>query len=206
MLTEDEIAARYKTAVEVARKAGQNALFSFRAGTAVETKAGDEVVTDVDRTIELFIRSELHGCWPGDGLFGEEFRGSLCANAAWIIDPIDGTSNYASGIAHWCVSIALVCNGEPALGVVFDPCHDELFGAIAGKGAWLNGKRLACRSATTLRGAVIGFGLTQKIEPSWTFAGLARLAALELPSALRAPVHSLFAISRQIASTASSKN
>jgi myo-inositol-1(or 4)-monophosphatase len=177
MLTEDEIEARHVTAVEIARQAGMHALRLFRTKMRFELKSGDELVTEADRAIELLIRSELRKHWPEDGLFGEEFRGSIDGSVSWIIDPIDGSNNYSSGIAHWCVSIALMYNRGFALGVIFDPCHDELYSAIAGKGAWLNNIPLLCRPLAAVRGSVIGFGLTQKIEASGTLEVLARLAA-----------------------------
>ena len=83
--------------------------------------------------------------FPGDGFIGEEGEGRVGAPGApiWVVDPIDGTSNFARGAPHFCVSIAAVLEGEVEIGVIYDPMVDELFAAQRGGGATLNGARSA---------------------------------------------------------------
>ncbi|HYP73156.1 MAG TPA: inositol monophosphatase family protein, partial [Microbacterium sp.] len=125
-----------------------------------------DIVTEADREVELLIRGRLAAARPDDGFLGEESgaeRGS--SGVTWVVDPIDGTVNYAYGIPHYAVSIAAV-TGEPApeswtaqAGVVYTPVVDELFRSSRGGGAWLGDERLAVSTGSPA-GALLatGFG------------------------------------------------
>ena len=85
----------------------------------------------------------------------------------WVVDPIDGTANFVRGIPHWCVSIGLVADGRSVVGLIYDPVLDELFAAVAGEGAALNGERMRVTGETDIRHARIGLGFSFRttVEP-----------------------------------------
>jgi myo-inositol-1(or 4)-monophosphatase len=106
----------------------------------VDYKGVIDLVTDADRASEELIGGRIRGAFPGHGFLGEEgTRGAEGAEWSWVVDPLDGTTNYAHGYPHFAVSIALEHRGAVALGVVYDPMRDELFVAERGRGAERNG-------------------------------------------------------------------
>lgn len=120
-------------------------------------KNDGSVVTDVDHAMQWAIKKALESLWPHYGFIGEEMSFDDQVRARdevncgyWVLDPLDGTTNYASGFLFYGVSLALVVNGDPVLAVVYDPVRDECFSAAKGGGAWLNGRRLSCPPADTL--------------------------------------------------------
>lgn len=155
-------------ATEIAREAGALARRRREEGVriAATKSALADIVTDADREVEQLIRARLAQARPGDGFLGEESgaeRGT--SGVTWVVDPIDGTVNYAYGIPHYAVSIAAV-TGEPTpeawtaeAGVVYTPVVGELFHATRGGGAWLGSQRLAVSTAADA-GALLatGFG------------------------------------------------
>ena len=155
-------------AEQIAREAGELARRRRDEGVriAATKSALADIVTEADREVETLIRARLAAARPGDGFLGEESgaeRGST--EITWVVDPIDGTVNYAYGIPHYAVSIAAVA-GEPdpelwsaQAGVVFAPVTGDLFRAARGSGAWLGADRLAV-SRPTDAGALLatGFG------------------------------------------------
>lgn len=155
-------------AEQIAREAGALARRRRDEGVriAATKSALADIVTDADREVEDLIRTRLAAARPDDGFLGEETgaeRGS--SGVTWVVDPIDGTVNYAYGIPHYAVSIAAV-TGEPTpaewvaqVGVVYTPVLDELFRAARGSGASLGSRRLAVSTATDA-GALLatGFG------------------------------------------------
>ena len=106
----------------------------------VSTKGPGDFVTKADREAERIIKEELLGGRPTYGWIGEETGGADGADPTrrWIVDPLDGTTNFLHGLPHWAVSIALEHKGEIVAGVVFDAAKDEMFWAEKGAGAWLN--------------------------------------------------------------------
>lgn len=155
-------------AEQIAREAGELARRRRDEGVriAATKSALADIVTEADREVETLIRARLAAARPGDGFLGEESgaeRGST--QITWVVDPIDGTVNYAYGIPHYAVSIAAVAGDpDPELwsaqaGVVFAPVTGDLFRAARGSGAWLGADRLAV-SRPTDAGALLatGFG------------------------------------------------
>lgn len=155
-------------AEQIAREAGELARRRRDEGVriAATKSALADIVTEADREVETLIRARLAAARPGDGFLGEESgaeRGST--EITWVVDPIDGTVNYAYGIPHYAVSIAAVAGDpDPELwsaqaGVVFAPVTGDLFRAARGSGAWLGADRLAV-SRPTDAGALLatGFG------------------------------------------------
>jgi myo-inositol-1(or 4)-monophosphatase len=126
----------------------------------VKSSATD-MVSAADRDAEALIQDVLRAERPDDGLLAEEggFERAV-SGRRWVVDPLDGTTNFLYGIPAWAVSVALEDDGGALVGVVFDPVHDELFGAARGAGATLNGRPLAMEPRSDLRTALIatGFG------------------------------------------------
>jgi myo-inositol-1(or 4)-monophosphatase len=155
----DPLAARYETAQAIAAAAGRLALGLRAAGPLeVEAKGRQDFVTAVDRAVERLIRERLAAAFPGDGFLGEE-SGTAPGGAAdaplWVVDPIDGTANFIRGLPDWCVSIGLLVEGAPALGVIYHPGADELFAACRGRGASCNGAPIRVSDRTSLEGATV---------------------------------------------------
>ena len=125
----------------IARGAGQVLLEKTRTGFEIEYKGTIDPVTDADRAAEDFVVSELQRLFPQHSIMAEE--GGFTARSeeyVWVIDPLDGTTNFAHRYPHYAVSMALAKGGEIVLGVVYNPVLDECFSAEKGGGAFLNGK------------------------------------------------------------------
>ena len=120
-------------------------------GSAVSEKIDGSYVTSVDQDLQDRLLRALDTRWPGYGAIGEEMshsdQVSICQsseNGYWVIDPLDGTTNFASGFPCYGISVALVIDGDPQLAVVYDPVRRECFSAGVGQGAWLNGQAIRC--------------------------------------------------------------
>ncbi|KOR29931.1 inositol monophosphatase [Achromatium sp. WMS2] len=152
-------------AVRAARSAGRVLLRYYdRTDTLkVDEKSRNDFVTDVDRQAEQVIINELRSKYPDHGILGEE-SGLHKADSdyQWIIDPLDGTTNYLHGVPQFAVSIALKHKGRLEHGVIYDPLKDELFTASRGDGAKLNDHRLRVSTRPSLEGALLGTGFPFK--------------------------------------------
>jgi myo-inositol-1(or 4)-monophosphatase len=165
----DSDAQLLSLAVEIAREAGELARTRREAGVAIAaTKSGlADIVTEADREVEQLIRDRLAEARPQDGFLGEESAASEGSSGlTWVVDPIDGTVNYAYGIPAYAVSIAVV-EGRPdpaewtaVAGVVNNPATGELFRAARGEGAHLGSQRLAVLGEPDVSGALIATGLS----------------------------------------------
>lgn len=132
-----------KTAIEAAKAAGEVQLRGLKHRHQVEFKGEINLVTEVDRASEATILSLLKERFPEHDVLTEESPSGLKGTSyRWIVDPLDGTTNYAHSYPIFAVSIALEFQGDLVLGVVYDPTRDELFTAVKGQGAWLNGQRI----------------------------------------------------------------
>lgn len=121
-----------------------------------------DYASEVDGLAEKEIIKELKRANSSYAFLGEESGARGQNRFTWVIDPLDGTSNYLHGIPHWCVSIALVEHGEPLHGVVFDPLRNELFVASRGGGAVLNDRRIRCSERKELSGALLATGFAPR--------------------------------------------
>ncbi|MGJ8690898.1 MAG: inositol-1-monophosphatase [Thalassotalea sp.] len=155
-------------AVRAARSAGTIIARAFEQPDKieVESKGTNDLVTNVDRAAEQIIIDTIQKAYPSHCIVGEE-SGVVDGEDKtyqWIIDPLDGTTNFVKGIPHFCVSIALKVNGKLDQAVIYDPIRGELFTASRGKGAQLDGSRIRVNKANDLKGAVLatGFPLKQK--------------------------------------------
>lgn len=139
-----------EVATALARAAGEVARRHRAAGIAPGRKADGEIVTAADREVDALVRERLAEEFPGDAVLSEEAPDSpdrLARSRAWIVDPIDGTLDFARGGDQHAVSIGLAVDGAAVLGVVYNPARDELFTGCAGAGASLNGARVRVSAA-----------------------------------------------------------
>ncbi|RPE81291.1 inositol monophosphatase family protein [Vulcaniibacterium tengchongense] len=146
--------------VKAARAAGNVLLRHMNKLDALNIveKARMDYASEVDGLAEAEIVKELRRATPDYAILGEESGLSGKGRFTWVIDPLDGTSNYLHGIPHFCVSIALVENGEPLHGVIFDPLRNDLFTASRGSGATLNERRIRVAERKDLDGAMVFTG------------------------------------------------
>lgn len=146
-------------AVVAARIAGRYQKYRFASVLNVEMKGDKDLVTEVDKESERLIVAHLLSRFPGHDIVAEEGvypqSGSPCR---WIIDPVDGTTNYAHGFPWFCASIGLELEGELVAGVIYNPVYDELFTATKGGGAFLNGVRLSASVRAPLKNTLLGTG------------------------------------------------
>jgi myo-inositol-1(or 4)-monophosphatase len=154
-------------AIRVARDAGR--LLRDRVGTRIDIdhKGSIDLVTDVDLASERLIREAISTYYPRHEILAEE--GGLSESGSeyrWIVDPLDGTTNYAHGYPMFCVSIGLECKGEPALGVVYDPMREELFAAERGGGATLNNRPIHVSKTADLMQGLLSTGFPYDIKTS----------------------------------------
>ena len=156
-----------ETASRVARLAGELLREKFGTTHAVSFKGAVDLVTEADLAAETLIREELGKSFPGDPMLGEEGGGGHCAqDRIWVVDPLDGTTNYAHGLPLFSVSIALCEQGKPCAGAVYQPMLDELFHARRGGGAWRNGRRIAVSGRSRLDRSLAVTGFPYDIQAS----------------------------------------
>ncbi|HEX7991794.1 MAG TPA: inositol monophosphatase family protein [Stenotrophomonas sp.] len=150
--------------VKAARLAGNVLLRNINKLEALNVvqKGRMDYASEVDADAEKVIVKELKRAYPEYGIFGEEGGIQGVNRMMWVIDPLDGTSNYLRGFPHYCVSIALVENGEPIDAVIFDPLRNELFTASKGNGAVLNDRRLRVSDRKDLEGTMIHTGFAPR--------------------------------------------
>ncbi len=167
--------------IKAARRAGKALVKDFREveNLQVSTKGPGDFVTRADREAERVIKEDLMGARPTYGWLGEETgeQEGQDPTRRWIVDPLDGTTNFLHGMPHWAVSIALEHKGEIVSAVVFDAAKDEMFWAEKGSGAWMNDRRLRVSGRRAMHEAVFATGVpfsTKKTLPA-TLADLARL-------------------------------
>jgi myo-inositol-1(or 4)-monophosphatase len=161
-------------AIDVAREAG--GVLVQRLGAAKVTNKGDiDLVTEADLASEKLIIERISSYHPQHAILAEESGESALVDGKrsewkWVIDPLDGTTNYAHGYPCFCVSIALEHNGVIEIGVVYDPVRDEMFAAERGNGATLNGRRIRVSEIEELKNAMLvtGFPYNVRERPDFT--------------------------------------
>ncbi|MDE1468201.1 3'(2'),5'-bisphosphate nucleotidase CysQ [Aurantiacibacter sp. D1-12] len=144
---------------QICREAGQMALQRWPgAGHDLKSweKSPGSLVCEADLEVDAFLKRELSLLLPSAGWLSEETADNaarLEKGLAWLVDPIDGTRDFIRGRSGWAVSVALVSNGKPLLGILVAPARDEVWSATAGKGAWRNGERLVASKRQEFAGA-----------------------------------------------------
>ncbi|MBN94749.1 MAG: inositol monophosphatase [Deltaproteobacteria bacterium] len=168
--------------LEVAIQAAKAASAIHQAARGSDLKVSTkstaiDLVTRVDTESEEAIRSILLAAFPGDGILGEE-GGERNGETGrrWLVDPLDGTLNYAHGFPWYCVSIALEVDGDLQVAVVLDSAHDELFHARRGHGAWLGDQRLCVSSRDRLDQSMVATGFAYR--PEWMAENVATFARM----------------------------
>ena len=173
---------RLKLAIELARKAGDELRQGFGHVKQIRRKGAVDLVTEYDLRSEHLILEAIRQAFPQDAILSEEAgqvsRGDIC----WMVDPLDGTTNFAHALPMFCVSIACTQGGVPALGVIYDPLREELFQALAGGGASLNGEALRVSETISLTEALLvtGFPYDIRTNPQNNLDHYSRLALLSL--------------------------
>jgi myo-inositol-1(or 4)-monophosphatase len=145
---------------DVARETGAVALAAFRDRSQLPAhtfKGHQDYLTETDAEVEQLVRNRIAAAFPADAVFGEEAGGSF-GSETWVIDPIDGTANFARGIPHFCISMAFVQDGCPELGLIYQPVTDELYTARRGGGAVLNGRTIRVSGMATMAQAIVEAG------------------------------------------------
>lgn len=150
------------TATKAAR-AGANIILRFAdqiETLSIKSKQRNDFVSEIDREVEKIIVEQLRKAYPDHQIEAEE-SGVSGKNSRylWIIDPLDGTTNYLYGIPQYAISIALLVDGVPDQAVVYDPAKEELFTASRGVGAWLNSRRIRVSERQSMNAALLGTGI-----------------------------------------------
>jgi myo-inositol-1(or 4)-monophosphatase len=171
----DDLTAYRRAACEAARQAAV-VLEEWRGKFSVREKGRFDLVTDADVASQRAIHQYLLGCFPDHAFLGEEegaskTRPEAGAPPTWIVDPIDGTTNFVHGLPLYCISIGLLLDGELAVGVVLEPSRNELFEAATGQGAWLGSQRLNTSTIDRLEHALVSTGFAA--DPASQAEGLA---------------------------------
>lgn len=167
-MAEAQSLAEYLDAAREAVLRAAAVLEEWRQKFHVREKGRFDLVTDADLASQKTIHHYLCGRFPGHALLGEEdagARGRLPDDAppTWIVDPIDGTTNYVHDFPFYCISIGLQIKGELVVGVIYDPSHKEMFTAARGMGAWLGARRLQTSSVQRLEEALLATGFPPNI-------------------------------------------
>ncbi len=174
----DPIEARLEFARTIVATAAQAALelYQDRDNLDIEVKGLQDWVSNADKSVETLIRDALGKDWPDDSIVGEE-HGDVTGNSGftWVIDPIDGTTNFVNGTPGWCVVLACVKDGQTVCSVICDPVSRETYSALRGQGAWVNGKRMKVHSATGLDAGTLGVGHSTRVPAKQTLDLLAGL-------------------------------
>ena len=168
-MTTDTLEMRFAAACAVAREAGMLARKRFLErprSQRPDLKGHQDYLTATDSEVEELIRSRLLSLFPGDAFFGEEGGGSFERNV-WVVDPIDGTANFARGIPHFAISIAFVRDNRTEIGVVYNVMQDELYTAGRGCGAAVNGEAIRVSGISEMRQATVEAGWSSRlpVEP-----------------------------------------
>jgi len=149
----------------MARQAGSILSEGYETDLRVDYKGEIDLVTEFDRRSEEYLLGEISRNFPTHSVMAEETGGINGDNEhLWVVDPLDGTVNFAHGIPIFCVAIAYARRGELLLGAVYDPCRDEMFLAEKGRGAWLNGRPLSARQQTDLGRSLLVTGFPYDIR------------------------------------------
>lgn len=158
-----DILLRYTAAQTIARELGAFALsyFNDRDSLGITMKGAQDWLTVADGKVEALFREKIAALFPGDGVLGEE-QGGGAADRLWIIDPIDGTANFAHGDRQWCISIGYLERGVPEFGIIYAPAVEEMYLGRRGHGASLNGKPLKPADTTDMARATLEIGWSNR--------------------------------------------
>jgi myo-inositol-1(or 4)-monophosphatase len=152
---------------EIALSAGKLALEGFerqsQRGAHIGSKGPQDFLTETDGAVEAHLRARLKDAFPEDDFLGEETGGTVTSGHVWVVDPIDGTANFARGIPHFCISIAFVVDGVIEIGVIGAPAMDELYFARRGAGATRNGRPISTAETHNFDAACVELGWSNRV-------------------------------------------
>jgi myo-inositol-1(or 4)-monophosphatase len=157
---DEGLSRRLTVARTIARAVGREVeALQAEARLDVSRKGFQDFVTVADRRSEEIIRTRLNEAFPDDGFIGEETGGEASGREFWVVDPIDGTSNYIRGLRHWAVSIAFVREGQIEIGCIYDSTSAQVYSAARGQGAYREGHRIsiANRNSAAEGLAILGY-------------------------------------------------
>ena len=163
----ERVSDRFEFATELCRLAGDVAqeYFANRATLVVDRKGAQDWVSEADKNVETFIREKIGEAWPEDGIVGEEHAPKIGTSGFdWVIDPIDGTTNFVNGIPAWTIVLAGVSRGRTEIGVIHDPNVNETYAALRGGGARLNGAEMKVAEGVALKDGTVAVGYSNRIE------------------------------------------
>ncbi|MGQ0676891.1 MAG: inositol monophosphatase family protein [Rhodospirillales bacterium] len=172
----DDIAARAELARSIAGEAAALAMTFWRRAGALEVKAKGlrDYVTAADIAIEKLICERVAAAFSGDGFLGEE-GGGTAAPCLWVVDPIDGTGNFARGLPHFAISIAFCLDGQPVIGAVAEPATGDIYTARRGGGACKNGAPIRASAANDLAHSLVEFGYAEPCSAAENLALMRRM-------------------------------
>ncbi len=165
-------------AIDLAYRAGALARSGLEREHAVEEKGRADLVTETDRAIEELLVGSIRSRYPDHRIVAEEGSNNTGSSAyTWVIDPLDGTTNYAHGVPLFCVSLGVLQGEAPLFGVVYDPLRGELFTAYRERGAYCNGRRLQVSQTPSLDAALLttGFPYDRFTQPDNNIAEFSRM-------------------------------
>jgi myo-inositol-1(or 4)-monophosphatase len=154
-------------AIETARGAGEILRRNHGREQSIRYKGEINLVTEVDHLSEAYIMDRIRNAFPGHGILSEESSEVLSSSPyRWIVDPLDGTTNYAHNYPCFCVSIAVEKDGRTVAGAVHDPLREESYSAAPGEGAFLNGKPIFVSATEALRQSLLATGFAYDVKSS----------------------------------------
>lgn len=166
---EKAIDLRFHAAHSIIRKAATLArnMQPAPGKPVAELKGHQDYVTEADRAVETFITTQLAALFPEDAFLGEEHGNVSSGLFRWVIDPIDGTSNYARGRNRWCISLGLMYQDTPVAGIIEAPSLRETFTARKGKGAFLNDSPIRASRTSSMKEAMVEVGWSPYVPEGW---------------------------------------
>ena len=178
-MTPSELDARFDFAEALVREAGALALDYFRRleSLTIRSKGLQDMASEADVGVETMIRERIAQAFPQDAFLGEETGRTDFAGdqGIWVVDPIDGTQPFVSGMSSWCVSIAFVQGGKNRMGFVYAPARDELFTGGEGHEARLNGRPIRVKSAASVKEGLVAAGYSTRLPPETFLPAFERL-------------------------------
>jgi myo-inositol-1(or 4)-monophosphatase len=171
------LAARAAFCRDLVQEAGAIALRGFRRRDPADItmKGTQDFLTETDAAVEAHLRARLLAAFPDDQFLGEESGGTVTGRSLWVVDPIDGTANFARTIAHFCIAIAYVSDGVTEIGCILNPVSGEIWFGLRGRGATLNGAPIRVSGTSAFSAACLELGWSRR-EPQQAYLDvLARL-------------------------------
>lgn len=170
--------ARLEFAIEAVRAAARRIrrFEAHRSDIKVEYKAPGDPVTNADLAVEAIVLDKIAERYPDDGTLSEESGSSGNQDSCWVLDPIDGTTNFIHGLPDYAVSLAWCKNGKPELGVIYDICRDEIYSAERSRGAYCEQRRIRIAETRQMSAALIG-STGSPGTGNWRWAALAEASS-----------------------------